>query len=133
MHLINFQARYAPAVLDGSKPHTIRARRSDGRNPQPGDTLRLYTGLRTKQVRLLRQEVCEYVVEVTILPPMADRIPQVFLGDRLLTADQVNELARGDGFEDWRDFVAFFQDLYGLPFTGNLIGWSAMPTYIRLQ
>ncbi len=44
MGLYNFKARFVPFVLDGSKTHTIRAKR---RYPaKPGDTLYLYTGLR---------------------------------------------------------------------------------------
>jgi hypothetical protein len=44
MGLYNFQARFAPAILSGSKRQTIRARRV--REDKPGDTLYLYTGLR---------------------------------------------------------------------------------------
>lgn len=132
MHLINFAAQFAPAVESGTKPHTVRAKRADGRDPQPGDVLRLYTGLRTTKTRLLRQEVCEYVSEIQFLPPLGGK-PQVFLAAELLSVEQLHALAQADGFDGWRPFVAFFEELYGLPFTGNLIGWSVTPAYVRLQ
>ena len=49
MPAINFKAEYAPKVLDGSKPFTLRKRRSDYRDPAPmGSHLGLFTGMRTR-------------------------------------------------------------------------------------
>lgn len=44
--LLNFQKQFAPYILDGSKAHTIRGERKDGKRPKPGEMLHLYTGLR---------------------------------------------------------------------------------------
>ncbi|VVE55585.1 hypothetical protein PIN31009_04980 [Pandoraea iniqua] len=133
MHLLNFQSHFEPLIVSGHKPHTIRAKRVDGRDPEPGDVLRMYVALRSPRARMIAQEVCEYVSEIQILPPLADRLPQVFVGDRLLEEAQVEALARADGFDGWRDMVAYIAGQYGLPFTGNLIGWVHTPSYVRLQ
>ena len=126
--LLNFQAQFAPLVESGLKPHTIRARRTDGRDPLPGDTLHLYTGLRTKAVRLLRREPCQYTVEVTI-QPSAGNVHHVLLGGKLLDQHEIDMLARMDGFNSAADFVQFFGEIYGLPFSGLLIGWEPVPVY----
>ncbi|APY94899.1 ASCH domain-containing protein [Burkholderia pseudomallei] len=130
MYLLSFKTQFEPLITSGYKPHTIRAKRADGRDPCPGDLLRMYVGLRTKQARVIAQEVCEYVSDIQILPPLAGRLPQVFVGARLLDESEAEALARADGFDGWRDMVAFFADLYGLPFTGNLIGWNRTPPYV---
>lgn len=126
--LLNFNAKFVPLVESGRKPHTIRAKRKDGRDPLPGDTLHLYAGLRTKAVRLLRCEACEFTTEVTIQPSAGD-VHHVLLGGQLLTQHDVEMLATVDGFGNAVEFVRYFQDMYGLPFTGLLIGWEPMPTY----
>lgn len=127
--LLNFQKEFVPLVEAGLKPHTIRARRVDGRDPLPGDTLHLYTGLRTKACRLLRREPCQYTAEVTIQPSAGD-VHHVLLGGRPLDQDEVETLARVDGFASGTEFVHYFQEQYGLPFTGLLIGWDMTPVYV---
>lgn len=52
-------------VIDGSKPHTIRKRRKKG-YAKKGDTLYLYYGLRTKQCKKLREEICTGVYTIII-------------------------------------------------------------------
>jgi hypothetical protein len=127
--LLNFRAEFAPLVESGEKPHTVRARRRDGRDPLPGDTLHLYTGLRTKAVRLMRREVCDYVREITI-QPSAGNVHHVLLGGIPLEQSHVEMLARFDGFTSGTEFVSYFEKTYGLPFTGLLIGWDATPAYV---
>jgi hypothetical protein len=127
--LLNFQAQFAPLVESGLKPHTIRARRVDGRDPLPGDTLHLYTGLRTKASRLLRREPCQYTVEVTI-QPSAGNVHHVLLGGKPVDQHDIEVLATVDGFKSATEFVQFFEKMYGLPFTGLLIGWEPMPVYV---
>lgn len=52
MGLYNFQERFVAAILAREKRHTIRGLRAHP--DEPGDTMHLYTGLRTKKSRLLR-------------------------------------------------------------------------------
>jgi len=44
----------------------------------------------------------------------------VEISDRL----QLENFARDDGFEDWKDFKVFLRGNYGLPFTGYLMKWK---------
>lgn len=127
--VLNFQTQFASLVEAGLKPHTIRAYRVDGRDPLPGDTLHLYTGLRTKASRLLRREPCQYTVEVTI-QESAGNVHHVLMGGRLLEQHAVELLATVDGFAGAAEFVQFFKKTYGLPFNGLLIGWEPMPLYV---
>jgi hypothetical protein len=127
--LLNFQAQFVPLVESGAKPHTIRACRVDGRDPLPGDTLHLYTGLSTKAARLLRREPCQYTVEVTI-QPSAGNVHHVLLGGKPVGQHEIEVLANVDGFKSATEFVQFFEKMYGLPFTGLLIGWEPMPVYV---
>ena len=126
--VLNFHSEFAPLVESGQKPHTIRARRIDGRDPLPGDMLHLYHRKRGRPASLLRREPCIYTVEVTI-QPSAGKVHQVLLGGRLIDQAAIEALARVDGFVDSNAFVQFFEKTYGLPFTGLLIGWTPSPTH----
>lgn len=115
----NFKARFAPLVASGAKTQTIRAPRS-AKSPHahPGDVLQLYEGLRTKAARKLvnpdpkciLSKSCIIHRNSLFLPGMAQPVPDLF--------------AQADGFEDFRELVAFIDKLYGLPFHGRLIVWT---------
>src|SRR6185437_1962428 len=62
----NFQKRFAPKVASGQKRQTIRARRKDGRMPRRGDHIKLYTGLRTRDVELLCEGTITECFSVTM-------------------------------------------------------------------
>ena len=48
----SLKPRFIPPILSGAKRQTIRAI-SRRRHAIPGETLQLYTGMRTKQCRLI--------------------------------------------------------------------------------
>lgn len=127
--VINFSQEFVSLVESGFKPHTIRAKRADGRDPLPGDTLHLYAGQGTKGARLLRREACEFSTEITI-QQSAGNIHHVLLGGLPLSQAAVEQLALADGFPGGAEFVRYFEDRYALPFSGVLIGWMPMPTYV---
>lgn len=119
MPLLGFKKQFAPLVESGAKRQTIRAKRRDGRNPHPGDTLYLYTGLRTKQCRKLGAAKCTSVQEVVIT-----RHGPILAG-RHLGCDEASELAAKDGFSCYGDMADFFFDKeHDLPFWGLLIEWE---------
>lgn len=104
MPAINFQKQFAPLILNGSKPHTIRPKRK--RNPiAPGQTLYLYTGMRTKQCELLKDVVCASVVPIQIF----NDIGQIRLDGRLLPLNEMMHFAIRDGFANYMDFFKFFE------------------------
>ena len=53
MGLYNFKAQFKAPIQNGTKLHTIRAPRKDGREDKRGSWMHLYTGLRTRQAELI--------------------------------------------------------------------------------
>jgi len=121
MGLYNFKVRFAPFILDGSKTHTIRAQR---KHPdKPGNLLHLYSGLRTKNAKLLKRVTCSAVQAIAI------SINHIEIDGVLLSRDERIELAYRDGFRERPRSSAFDQMLSfwdgRLPFTGQIIHWKA--------
>ena len=138
MPALNFQAQFAPLVESGEKRQTIRKLRKDFRDPKPGDTLYLYTGMRTKACRKLAVFDCKSATPIAIArsekPWRATKHIvysfEVWTGVRgeehyrsRLSDRRVTNLARQDGFESAEAMVAWFEDTHGLPFEGLLIRW----------
>lgn len=128
MGLYNFQRRFVPKILSGEKTHTIRAERAHP--DKPGNTLHLYTGLRTKKARLLMRVPCMKVEGIEIRsdvavvdPPSGDvySLIRVFIGGEQLAWDECDSFARRDGFSDFADMMAFWNGR--LPFRGHIIHW----------
>ena len=62
MPLLGFKEQFAEKILDGTKKHTMR-------NPrkipiQAGDTLYMYTGLRTKDCKHICNKTCVRVAKI---------------------------------------------------------------------
>lgn len=139
----NFRAQFADAVASGAKRQTIRRRRK--RPTRPGDALQLYTDLRTHKTRKLRDAVCVAIDRFDIDEEMvhtfernygidgsAGRGVAVFAtSGRLvvsingvpLLAREIRAVAIADGFTGANEFLNFFIDHYGLPFSGEIIKW----------
>lgn len=121
MGLYNFKPRFVPYVENGTKRHTIRAKR---KHPdEPGDTTHLYTGLRTKAARLLGRSLCIKVEDIRI-----SAAQQVFVDGVELNLDEKNALAFCDGFRSL-DVGHAFEEMMEfwtgrLPFTGDIVHWS---------
>lgn len=117
----NFQSQFAGAVESGDKTQTIRPT-GKRRHAQPGQSLQLYTGQRTKACRLLLETECSNTWGIKIYPD-----GRVYLdGDLIDDVDLVDALAQADGFGDIPEFLWFFcpgDD----PFEGVLIKWQFPP------
>lgn len=125
----SFKKHFAPKIIDGSKPQTIRATRT-GKVPhvRPGQALQLYTGMRTKQCRKIGDAVCLSVepIRISFTPKLSPQIMVQGPIRRLYEGDQLEEFARRDGFEGWLDMVAFWRKEHGgdlVTFDGVLITW----------
>lgn len=121
-----FNAQFVPRLLDGTKPHTIRADRKDGRVPKVGETFSAYYGMRTKQCTWLFDSVVTKVQPIVIkrgVFPFA-YYPQVKIGKRWLAPTQVLALAHADGFKYAKDFREHFVPNKDDRFTGLLINWD---------
>lgn len=140
MPALNFQARFAPLVESGEKRQTIRKRRKDGRDPKPGDTLYLYTGMRTKACRKLGEAKCREVFpfQLTARAETGNGNVNMFAGLsshrgggsrfraaslRDGTRSRIARLAKADGFSSPEEMVCWFEAAHGLPFEGLLIRW----------
>ncbi len=118
MVAFNFKAQFADDVASGKKRQTIRRTL----RAVPGDKLQLYTGMRTKGCRKLRDAVCTACQEITIQDRSYYLV--VRLDGDLLPTERARELARADGFESLSAFADFFAEQYGLPFHGYLTRWE---------
>ena len=123
MGLYNFKKRFAPFVLDGSKRHTIRAKRAHP--DKPGNPVHLYTGLRTKAAKLLGRSICVRIEEIRISEDQ-----HVFVNFEMLSADEKNALAYCDGFRSrgvshaFEEMMEFWEGR--LPFVGDIIHWQRL-------
>jgi hypothetical protein len=116
MPALNFQKRFAEAVYSGDKRQTIRAPR---KNPiWKGDTLFLYTGMRTKNCRRLCVAICTHVRDIRISKN------QIQIEKMKLSPQQMDLLARDDGFSGFAEMREWFSQTHALPFRGQIYRWT---------
>lgn len=120
MAAYSFKQQFVPFILDGRKTHTIRALRKNGWVEKPGNTLHLYTGLRTKNTKLLMRVPCVKVEEIVITDTPLRRVA---IEGHLLDTDEEEALAKRDGFADFADMMTFWEGR--LPFKGHIIHWKS--------
>jgi len=128
------QANGQPLPHHGVRPkrQTIRAVR---KVPiKPGDTLHLFTGMRTKGCRKIGEVTCRSLHEITIDHMHGKRLSE----DAMPTMDWdggwiglyyedparfERELAKRDGFANAREMYDWFERTHGLPFHGVVVRW----------
>lgn len=136
MAILSFKKRFAGKVRNGRKRQTIRAVR---KYPiTPGETLYLYTALRTKYAEKLREVKCKAVLNITIylnsgLIDVLETTKHAHVRYTYCTTDNLNYFARRDGFKNWDDMKAFWIAEHGVKkgkrkvilskFEGILIKW----------
>ena len=103
MPALNFQSQFAPPILAGKKPFTLRAPRKDGRDPKTGQPLYLFTAMRTKQCRKFAEKPCRFAVTIS-LSWHSITIPTI---GTFKSAEQVELFSRLDGFENYAAFCQF--------------------------
>lgn len=116
-----------PQALWGQYPPKRQTIRSIGRkrHARPGETIQLYTAMRTKQCRKLGEALCKSVSDIRIFVHReAIRLPCSQIEGGALDA-----FARADGFADWPEMKQFWIDEHGElvklgPFVGVLIQWE---------
>ncbi len=121
MPALNFQARFADPVETHAKRQTIR--RVWKRPIKVGDTLYLYTGMRTKQCRKLRMVLCLDYRPITINEHSISLLTDLETLEIWPEGWSLKWFARMDGFDSWEEMRDFFKERYGLPFEGVLITW----------
>lgn len=139
----SFKARFEAPILAGLKQgplteemkrHTIRADRR--RHVRPGEAVQLYVGMRTRQCRLIGVGICTWVAPILLhLAPAGQggkvtiwRTEAEYVGQ---TSDELDRFAKGDGFKDWADLLAFWAAEHPgqSEFAGVIINWE--PPHVR--
>lgn len=119
MSALNFLARHAPAVESGAKCQTVRQRR---KHPiVEGETLYLFTGMRTPACRRLRTTQCTLVRDINVT-----RGGTLKLDGTALSRADADAFAVSDGLPDWTALRDFLEAQYGLPFRGVVIYWPCV-------
>ncbi len=116
MPSLGFQRRFVPLIRQGKKKQTLRAYRRDRRDPRPGQTLFLFSGMRTIHCFLIRKVLCKSVFPVEIRYHEGVRVAHG-------SPCKVERLARLDGFKNGAELFEFLEKTHGLPFRGLLIRW----------
>ena len=115
MPSINFKQQFVAAIEQGRKRQTIRKLRK--RPFESGDTLYLFTLMRTANCRRIGQFTCIRVRNIRI------ESMQIFVENEPLNDRQISELARADGFANSAEMMQFFATQHKLPFVGQIIYW----------
>ena len=121
----SFQARFAAPILAGTKRQTIRADRR--RHARPGEELQLYTGMRTRQCKLIGRAICRDVRRVALQFDTATECDGVELDGVFYHGSQadLDRFAVADAFTDWADFKGFWRLVHGAArFEGVVIRWE---------
>lgn len=113
--LFNFKKEFAPRVESGEKRQTIRRTRKDNRRPRPDDIAKLYTGLRTRSVRLLRTERVVECMGVRMF--YDDKV--IIIDGRKLEVSDAHEFAVADGFESISQMIGWFKHQGEISLSGD--------------
>jgi hypothetical protein len=134
MAILGFKKRFVGKIKNGRKRQTIRKFR---KYPiTPGETLYLYTALRTKYAQKIREVICKWVYGISISlnnnwilivgGPCGEQV-------KLTGINALNKFAKADGFKDWEDMKAFWLAEHGVKkgkrkvilkkFVGTLTTW----------
>lgn len=109
------------------KRQTIRAI-GKRRHARPGETVQLYCGMRTRECFKIGEAICTSLHEIVVSDTMS-----VLLDGKVLTARQIQRLARDDGFRDADEMGEFWRAEHGDfgKFNGVLIRWEPAREQIR--
>jgi hypothetical protein len=122
----SFKKQFAEPILDGRKGGTIRADRR--RHAHPGEELQLYTGMRTKQCRLITRKTCVAVEPIT-LNFVGFGVGYIICGARCLRRPpELDAFAAFDGFQNFAEMAEFWAETHAADeFHGWHIRWAELP------
>lgn len=120
----SFKARFAEPILSNQKLQTIRPV-GKRRHAGAGSLLQLYTGMRTKQCKLVATRRCASVHQILLLI-MPNAEIEARIDGRMLGELELAALARADGFGSIEDMWLFWRENHkGVnKFDGLLIKWE---------
>ncbi len=108
MPALGYKKQFAQPIRDGWKRTTIRQERK--KNPiRVGDTLHMFTGMRTKQCEKIGMYRCKSVRPIIIEP----KKKFITLDGHPCSELAIQGIVHGDGFSSVDAFFAFFEQNYG--------------------
>lgn len=93
----SFKQFFAAQIDAGVKRQTVRADRK--RHARPGEMLQLYTGMRTRNCQKIGPDRICIGVERIIIERRAVEITGIEINGARLSADEIEEFSRTDGFD----------------------------------
>lgn len=119
----SFQAQFRAPIIAGTKRQTLRNDRK--RHAREGETLQLYTGMRTRQCRLIGTATCLGVSPVR-LDFGNGRVEFLETGNVATTLDELHAFAQIDGFPSWGHLKEFWFTEHGrvTAWEGVRISWG---------
>src|SRR5665648_922698 len=148
MPSLSFQKQFVPAVramLDKDyaqrlkiKPKTTTIRAARKRPFRKGDTLYLFSGMRTKYCIKLGTATCKKVEDVTIIDISPERVDKTFDGYTImegivvaingvaLTGDQEYAIAVKDGFASTSKMIEWFRKAHGFRLKASVFTWQTL-------
>lgn len=124
--LLNFKPQFKGPILLGTKCHTLREPRKDGKVAKIGETLYLYTGLRQAGAqRICRPLRCVRSESIIIVP--GERTIWTHHGSKL-GPDELEPFTVQDGFSNPSDFWKWWEGVCDRKKDSSvalhLIGWN---------
>lgn len=117
MVAFNFKPEFAPKIKRGEKLSTIRSTK----RCNVGDTMQLYTGQRTKKCNKIRADVvCCGVAPIMMSKDTIWKI--IGLAEGHIKPSR-KEIHKQEGFKNAQAMIDFFEEHYGLPYSGYIHAW----------
>jgi len=117
--ILSFKEQFIQPILDGTKIHTIRT--DKGKRWTIGKKIHFATGTRTKEYNCFMEAECVGLQKISIYWRGNKHYPAgVFIGGTSLNLDEIDRLARNDGFSHIDNFLTWFND----DFKGIIIHWT---------
>jgi hypothetical protein len=122
MPAFGFKARFAAPIREGLKTHTIRGRYPAGF--RLGHWCPLYTGMRTRSCTLIASGLMNRAYGVRLDLDLG--AVETETGEGFYGAPRLDVFAVSDGFGDWADLKAFWEENHKgiIRFSGVLMGWG---------
>lgn len=115
--LLGFKPRFKEPILIGTKVFTMRDQRKI--EPKIGETMHMYTGLRTSKCELISKKEKLYSTQQAFIEiKFINDILMYLIIDvdgRKLSMNEINTFVKYDGFNDWRDFCKYWISGYKYP------------------
>lgn len=119
--LLGFKQRFKEPILIGTKVFTMRDKRKI--EPKIGETLHMYTGLRTSKCELITKKEKLYSTQKAFIEIKFINDILMYLiievDQKKLNMFEINRFVKYDGFENWRDFCKFW--ISGYKYTKNKV------------